>query len=479
MAKEITSGGSGKKKYDGLSYEEQKQEQIKERNLANAPSINAKGSKIQSNAYYTPVEFQKESTAPSLNAGNQGVYKGSFGVEPTVYYQDRPTQTPTTDQTDQSGSGNTPSGSGGSPTGGSSSPTQNNASNGTPTAPQAASTPGMGGYDPISDAAYQQALSALQAANGAPPTYAGTYEPQLASLYEQIVSREPFKYDLNADMLYQQYAQQYYNKGKLAMQDTMGQAAALTGGYGSSYGQMVGQQQFDSYLQNINDAIPEFYDRAYQEWLDRGNDLQQQYAMTGDLANQEYDRYLDSYNQWLNEREYRQDLADQAYQRGYNQWSDNYNMALDKASLLGKAGDFSGYADVYGSDAAQSLQNDWIYNNPDIAYRNGLLTPEDYYAMTGQYPAGYTPPQTASYGGGNRNGNVDFNTTDGTSSRNTPLKGTNAYTINDYVNAARNAYNSGDRTGALGVLQEGIKAGDLSESQRDHILKEIGFSNAR
>ena len=45
-------------------------------------------------------------------------------------------------------------------------------------------------------------------------------------------------------------------QGKQAMQDTMGQAAALTGGYGSTYGQAVGQQQYDAYLQNLNDEVP-------------------------------------------------------------------------------------------------------------------------------------------------------------------------------------------------------------------------------
>ena len=143
-------------------------------------------------------------------------------------------------------------------------------------------------YDPASDAAYQQALSALTAANKNAPTYAGSYDGQLADLYDQIVNRDKFSYSVNDDALYQQYAQQYAQAGRLAMQDTMGQAAALTGGYGSSYGQSVGQQQYDAYLQRLNDVVPELYNAAYGRYQDEGSALAQQYAMMGDLRNQEY-----------------------------------------------------------------------------------------------------------------------------------------------------------------------------------------------
>ena len=52
---------------------------------------------------------------------------------------------------------------------------------------------------------------------------------------QAYLNREDFQYDVNADALYQQYKDRYVELGKDAMEDTMGQAAALTGGYGSSY----------------------------------------------------------------------------------------------------------------------------------------------------------------------------------------------------------------------------------------------------
>ena len=180
-------------------------------------------------------------------------------------------------------------------------------------------------YDASADAAYQEALAALQAAQKNAPTYANSYDGQLKELYDQIVNRDKFQYDINQDVLYKQYAEQYANKGKIAMMDTMGQAAALTGGYGSTYGQAVGQQQYDAYLQQLNDVVPELYQQAYQQYQDEGDRLTQQYALLGDLADDEYGKYQDAYNQWLAERSYAQDNAATAYQRGYNQWLQQLN----------------------------------------------------------------------------------------------------------------------------------------------------------
>ena len=64
-------------------------------------------------------------------------------------------------------------------------------------------------YDASTDAAYQQAIQALQQAQNNMPTYGNTYDQQINDIYNQIVNRDKFQYDINSDMLYQQYAEQY------------------------------------------------------------------------------------------------------------------------------------------------------------------------------------------------------------------------------------------------------------------------------
>lgn len=188
--------------------------------------------------------------------------------------------------------------------------------------PQSTYTP----YDPGSDKAYQAALKKQQEAeNSKPGEYQGAYDQQLKDIYDKIMNREKFSYDLSGDPLWQQYKDQYTQKGRMAMLDTMGQAAALTGGYGSSYGQAVGQQQYNAYMQQLAAVMPELYDRARSAYDAEGNRMLQEYELTGDLASDDYSKYQDAYNRWLAERSYAQGNADTAYDRGYNQWLQELN----------------------------------------------------------------------------------------------------------------------------------------------------------
>ncbi len=231
------------------------------------------------------------------------------------------------------------------------------------------------GYDPISDAAYQEALAALTQAEQNAPSYKNSYEGQLEDIYDRIVNRDKFSYDLNGDMLYQQYKDQYIQQGQLAMRDTMGQAAALTGGYGSTYGQAVGQQQYDAYIQQLNGLVPELYGMALDKYRQEGDDLYQLYGLTGDMADEEYARYQDEYNKWLTERDYAQKQADAAYDRGYREWNTGYGIQQENYQNLLYLITASGYnpsdEELAGAGLtraqADSLRNKYLMDN-------GLLT---------------------------------------------------------------------------------------------------------
>ena len=74
--------------------------------------------------------------------------------------------------------------------------------------------------------------------------YQSQWQPQIQSTMNSILNRKDFQYDVNADAIYNQYKDRYVDLGQKAMMDTMGQAAKLTGGYGNSSAQMVGQQAY-------------------------------------------------------------------------------------------------------------------------------------------------------------------------------------------------------------------------------------------
>lgn len=112
------------------------------------------------------------------------------------------------------------------------------------------------------------------------------YDPdaELERLYAAITGRPTFSYDPASDPVYNSYAQSYQRRGRLAMRDTMGQAAALTGGYGSSYAQSVGQQQYDSYLQSLGEALPELYGMAWQRYNAEGDALKTAWELASERS---------------------------------------------------------------------------------------------------------------------------------------------------------------------------------------------------
>ena len=107
-----------------------------------------------------------------------------------------------------------------------------------------------------------------------PGDFQSTYKGQLDTIYNQIMNRPDFSYDLTSDPMWQQYKDQYTALGKQAMADTMGAAAGLTGGYGSTYSQNVGQQAYNGYLTQLNEMIPELYGMALNKYQLEGRPAQ-------------------------------------------------------------------------------------------------------------------------------------------------------------------------------------------------------------
>lgn len=142
--------------------------------------------------------------------------------------------------------------------------------------------------------------------------YSSQWKDPLSDTLGQILNRKEFSYDVNGDALYQQYKDRYTQQGKMAMMNTLGQAAALTGGYGSSYAQQAGQQAYSSYLQGLNDRIPELYQLALDRYDRKGDALYQRYAMLGEQEEKDYNRY----QQGLDREQQSWEKAFQLYQLG-------------------------------------------------------------------------------------------------------------------------------------------------------------------
>ena len=176
-----------------------------------------------------------------------------------------------------------------------------------------------------SDAVKQAQAMLQQQLSQKPGEYQSAWQTQLNDAINKILNREKFSYDLNGDALYQQYKDKYVTQGQQAMMDTMGQAQAMTGGYGNSYAQSVGQQAYQSHLQQINDKIPELYQLALNKYQMEGDQMLDDAALIAQQENMDYGRYRDQMGDWQTERDYLSSRYDSERNYDYGQFVDDRN----------------------------------------------------------------------------------------------------------------------------------------------------------
>lgn len=217
----------------------------------------------------------------------------------------------------------------------------------------AVTLPGMTQMDPYVGKEYVQSDAVTQAQQmlhnmqaNKPGAYQSQFQTGLDALMGQIQNRDKFQYDVNSDALYQQVMQNYLAQGQQAMMDTMGQAAAMTGGYGNSYAQTAGQQMYNQHLLGLNDLVPQYYQMALQQYQMEGDQLMDQYQLMLQQEESAYGRYQDDLNRYYadldraqaafdNERDYDYSRFADDRDFGYGKYQDelNYQYQLDRDKI--------------------------------------------------------------------------------------------------------------------------------------------------
>ena len=202
---------------------------------------------------------------------------------------------------------------------------------------------------------------------------------ELDNLIGDLRNYKEFEYNAETDPAYAELAKLYTRNGQRAMQDTLGEVSARTGGMASSYAATAGNQAYANYMSELGSKIPELRQLAYQMYQDKYNRALQgaqlaqnryesdlvrfnnernfAYNLHGDQQNMAYNRMRDltsgeRYNEELDYARKRDAKADEIAQRewDYGVKNDEYNKALAKAQTLASAGDFSGYKDLGYTD---------------------------------------------------------------------------------------------------------------------------------
>ena len=250
-----------------------------------------------------------------------------------------------------------------------------------------------------------------------PGEFSSTWTDQLNGKIQEYLNMGDFQYDVNKDALYQQLKEQYQMMGSLAMQDAMGQAAAMTGGYGNSWAQSAGQQAYQGYLQQLTQQVPELYAMARSGYDADRQAIMDQASLMSSMEQQDYQRYQDKlqnyytdlglatdeatrlaeteYNRWWNERqmEYqlgRDKVADAQWQKSYDEGVRQFNAQMAKSSGGGGKNDVD-YEPMMTYEEFQeaAAENPLQYSIFRKDYKDGGDPEYDYQAYISAYRSFY------------------------------------------------------------------------------------------
>lgn len=162
--------------------------------------------------------------------------------------------------------------------------------------------------------------------------YKGTYSEQVGKLVSDYLGRDKFNYNPNSDATYQQMRDTHFTAGKKAMQDTLGNATALSGGNNNSSAQVAAQQVYNNYAKGVTDAIPQLEQNAYNRYQAEGAQKLQDINLLQGLDDSEFAQYqgkMQNIQAFLNYyyRKYQGEQArDEAnFQNAFVEWQTKLN----------------------------------------------------------------------------------------------------------------------------------------------------------
>ncbi len=167
---------------------------------------------------------------------------------------------------------------------------------------------------------YKTKLTSLE--NDKPDAFESRYDSLIQNLVQGITNRKAFDVDtdVNYNRLYDNYKERYETEADKAMRDTMASANAATGGYGSTYGQVAAQQQYDTTMQGLNDQNLALMQLAYQMYGDETADRYNQLNAIAGLDDTDYSRYRDGVDDYYRDLNYYAGRYDTGYGNDISKW---------------------------------------------------------------------------------------------------------------------------------------------------------------
>lgn len=196
--------------------------------------------------------------------------------------------------------------------------------------------------------------------------YAEQIQQALAGLNQQ------YAYDPNNAQA-QAVRENYTQAGQQAMENTLAQVSARTGGLASSYAGTAAQQQYNNYMQGIDDALLAVEQQARENWLADQSLKQANLQLLMAVASQDETSYYNALNAQMAAQQYKDDLA-------YRQWQQNFTQNQYLNDL------------AYQKWQQNLTEDQWAFEQQQ--YQNSLASEDRQYAyetVMGILQTGQTP----------------------------------------------------------------------------------------
>lgn len=163
----------------------------------------------------------------------------------------------------------------------------------------------------------------------APGEYTGGIADQkLDEAINKYLNSRGFNYNTADDPDYQAYVREYNENAKQGRELSRATAKTLANGYNPTYADTVSDEVYNSYMENVTDAIPQFKNLAAMENSGRENQLANAVNIYSTQAQKDYGRYRDTVGDKKNFLNY-------LYDRYATDRQSDVQQNADKASIYG------------------------------------------------------------------------------------------------------------------------------------------------
>ena len=216
------------------------------------------------------------------------------------------------------------------------------------------------------------------------PKYSSNYTSALKDNLTKVMSNGRFSYNADSDKLFGQYKDSYEKAGRKAMEDTVGNASLLTGGYANSYAVTAGQQAYNEYMQKLSDKIPELEQRAYERYRDDEDSAYRRLGTLMELENTDYGRYRDEVGDYNANRQFEYNKSkDEIAQKNRDQEFEREKFESDRKYARDVYENDRDYAkSVSDSDRSYELKKN---ASGDKESESDKFSPQDAYEFISKY----------------------------------------------------------------------------------------------